>query len=154
MKSLARFTKDGAVLNEKRIGVLKSLAGRFMIVTNTGLPVREVVSSYREQWRIEGSFRTIKSFIEIRPVFHRKEKRIRAHIFVCVLSLLVSRLIEKRSKMTVSETSRLLSYLKVTPVRLKSGIVMIRSESELAEGVLKNMGIEYPEKVVDGAQTK
>ncbi len=46
------------------------------------------------------------------------------------------------------------AYLKVIPVRFKSGIVLIRSESELAEDMLKNMEIEYPEKVVDGAQTK
>ncbi|MGC8563155.1 MAG: IS1634 family transposase, partial [Thermoplasmata archaeon] len=86
--------------------------------------------------------------------YHRKSERIEAHVFVCVLSLLISRLIEKETGMTISEASRSLSYLKVTPVRLRSGIVMMRSESETAAGVLKKLGVEYPERIVDGALTE
>ena len=74
---------------------LKKLAGRFLIVTNTDLKGDEVVSAYKEQWQIERSFRTIKSFLDIGPVNHRKEERIEAHVFVCVLSLLIARLFEK-----------------------------------------------------------
>ena len=76
-----------------------------MIITNTDLPVREVVNTYMDQWRIERSFMTIKSFLEIRPVYHRKSERIKAHVFVCVLSLPISRMIEKRSSLTISEAS-------------------------------------------------
>ena len=47
MKSLVKFSADGAVLNEKRIGILKKLAGRFLVVTNTDLPEDEVVSAYK-----------------------------------------------------------------------------------------------------------
>ncbi|MCL4412207.1 MAG: hypothetical protein M1526_02490 [Candidatus Thermoplasmatota archaeon] len=47
-------------------------------------------------------FRTIKSFLEIRPVYHRKSERIKAHVLVCVLSLLISRMIEKKTGMTIS----------------------------------------------------
>ncbi|EQD51333.1 transposase, IS4 family, partial [mine drainage metagenome] len=115
LKSLVKFPETGAVLNEKRIEILKKLAGKFLIVTNTDLPENEIVTAYREQWQIECSFRTIKSFLEIRPVYHRKPERIMAHVFVCVLSLLLSRIIEKRSGVTISEASRQLSYLKVTP---------------------------------------
>ncbi len=154
MKSLVNFPADGAMLNEKRINILKKLAGRFLIVTNTDLPESEVVSAYKEQWQIERSFRTIKSFIEIRPVYHRKSERIRAHVFVCVLSLLLSRLIEKKTELTISETVRILSQLKVTPVSLQSGIIMIRSESEQVLDLLNRMNIPYPEKIIDGARTK
>ncbi len=154
LKSFVKFTKDGAVLNERRIEMMKRLAGRFLIITNTDLNVKDAVSAYKEQWEIERSFRTIKSFLEIRPVYHRKSERIEVHVLVCVLSLLISRLIEKKTGMTISEASRLLSYLKVTPVRLRSGTVMMRSESETAAGVLKQLVVEYPERIVDGALTK
>ena len=152
MKSLVHFSEDGSILNEKRINILKKLAGRFLIVTNTDLPEREVVSLYKEQWEIERSFRTIKSFIEIRPVYHRKSERIRAHVFVCVLSLLLSGIIEKKTDLTISETVRILSQLKVTPVRLQSGIIKIRSESEQVLNLLNKMEIPYPEKIIDGAR--
>ena len=105
LKSLVKFTENGITLNENRINILRKLAGRFLIVTNTELPESEVVSAYKEQWQIERAFRTIKSFIEIRPVYHRKSDRIKAHVFVCVLPLLLSRLIEKETEITISETS-------------------------------------------------
>ena len=70
MKSLVKFKENSSVINEKRIDILKKLAGRFLIVTNTDLPESEVVSAYKNQWQIERSFRTIKSFIEIRLVYH------------------------------------------------------------------------------------
>lgn len=154
LKSFVKFSGNTATLNEKRIDILTKLAGRFLIVTNTDLPESEIVSAYKEQWQIERSFRTIKSFLEIRPVNHRKAERIRGHVFVCVLSLLLSRIIEKKSKTTISEASRQLSYLKVTPVRLGTGIAMIRSESEKAGNLLNQLGIPYPETIMDSALTK
>ena len=120
MKSLVRFTKNGTALNDNRISMLKKIAGRFLIVTNTDLTEEGIVSAYKEQWQIERSFRTIKSFIEIRPVYHRKEERIKAHVFVCVLSLLLSRIIEKRltvSRLTVERTAEILWGIKAIPVK-------------------------------------
>ncbi|MGC8630799.1 MAG: hypothetical protein ACP5T1_07465, partial [Thermoplasmata archaeon] len=67
VKSFVKFTKDGAVLNERRIEMMKRFAGRFLIITNTDLNVKDAVSAYKEQREIERSFRTIKSFLEIRP---------------------------------------------------------------------------------------
>ncbi|MGC8561926.1 MAG: IS1634 family transposase [Thermoplasmata archaeon] len=148
LRSLVKFTKHGVMMNQKRISMLKSLAGRFMIITNTDLPIREVVNSYKDQWKIERSFRTIKSFLEIRPVNHRKSERIRAHVFICVLSLLLSNMMEKQTGMTIERTTRDLSELKVIPVKLTNGIVMIRTESDRAEKVLVKLGVEYPKNVV------
>ena len=73
---------------KKSLGTLKKLAGRFLI--DTDIMESEVVSAYRKQWQSERPFRTIKRFIENRPVYHRKSGHIRAHVFVCVLSLLFS----------------------------------------------------------------
>jgi len=60
LKSFVKFSANGTPLNEKRIGTLKSLGGRFLIVTNTDLPMEDIVSAYKEQWQNERSFRTIK----------------------------------------------------------------------------------------------
>ena len=73
---------------------------------------------------------------------------------MCVLSLLLSRLIEKKTEITISEATRILSQLKVTPVRLQSRIIMIRSESEQVLHLLDKMKIPYPEKIIDGARKK
>ena len=153
MKSLVKFTKNGTVLNEKRIHILKKIAGRFLVVTNTDLPEDEVVSAYKEQWQIERSFRTIKSFLEIRPIYHRKSERIKAHVFVCVLSLLISRIIEKRltvSHLTVERTAEILWGIKAIPIKAPMNLIY-RSESEEAARILNEMGIKPPDRILVGA---
>lgn len=144
LRSLVKFPETGAVLNEKRIEILKKLAGRFLIVTNADLPESEIVSAYKDQWQIERSFRTIKSFIEIRPVYHRKSERIRAHVFVCVLSLLVSRIMEKLSGRTIDSIRKDLNYLDVVPVTVEKRDLYISSESSAASDILKSLGLPYP----------
>ena len=144
LKSLVKFTENNTALNEKRIEILKKLAGRFLIVTNTDLNEDEVVSAYKEQWQIERSFRTIRSFLEIRPVYHRKSDRIKAHVFVCVLSLLLSRIMEKLTVRTIDSISSSLNYLDVVPITVGNRELYVSSESTEASDVLKSLGIPYP----------
>jgi transposase len=152
--SLKSYTK-GTQLNTKKIEEKKRLAGRFMIVTDTDLPVADIVKGYKDLWKIERSFRTIKSFLEIRPVNHRKEERIEAHVFVCVLSLLIARLFEKsmNNEMTILGIWDMLSKLKVIPVRTAEAIITLRSESENARKILEKMKIPYPGKILSSVPT-
>ena len=142
LKSIVKFSANGAALNEEKIDTLKRLAGRLFIVTNTDLPESEVVSAYKEQWQIKRSFRSIKSFIEIRPVYHGKEERVKAHVFVCVPSLLLLRLIEKRltvSHLSVKRMVEILRGIKAMPVKSFMRIVY-GSESHEAVKTLNEMG--------------
>ena len=53
LKSLLKFTENGITPNEKRINILKKLAGRFPIVTHAYLQESEVLSAYKGEWQIE-----------------------------------------------------------------------------------------------------
>ena len=151
LRSFVKFSNT-VKMNEKRIAVLKALAGRFMIVTNTDLSIEDVVKSYKEQWMIERSFRTIKSFLDIRPVYHSKSERIRAHVFVAILSLLLSRLIEKKlnDETTISTAAAMLSEMKAVPVKFPSGTGVFRTESMEANTILKRLNIPVPNKILPG----
>ena len=108
------------------------------------------MSAYREQWQIERSFRTIKSFIEIRPVYHRKVERMRAHVFVCISSLLLSRIFEKRLKvshLTVERGAEIFSGIKSIPVKSPMRIVY-GSESDGVVMILDETGIKPPERIL------
>ena len=150
LKSLVKFTVNGPMLNEKRIDILKKLAGRFLIVTNTNLEEDEVVSAYKEQWQIERSFRTVKSFLEIRPVYHRKSDRIKAHVSVCILALLFSRIIEKRLNGvdTMERISKTMDKIQIAPVVTSEGTIMVRTESDEAEMLLSKFGIPMPGRIM------
>ena len=59
------------------------------------LSAEDLALAYKQLIRVEEAWRTMKSTIEIRPVFHRTSERIRAYVFLCVLALLVERVAEQ-----------------------------------------------------------
>lgn len=152
LKPFAKFSGNTATLNEKRVDILKKLAGRFLIVTNTDIPESEIVSAYKEQWQIKRSFRTIKSFLEIRPVYHRESDRIRAHVFVGVLSLLLSRIMEKHTGRTIDSIRKGLNCLDIVLVSVGKDHLYISSESREASGILESLGLPYP-RIRESAHT-
>ena len=58
----------------------------------------EVVLRYKELQDIERCFRTMKSSLDLRPMFHRVDRRIRAHAFLCVMALQIDRTLRKKLK--------------------------------------------------------
>lgn len=58
----------------------------------------KIIDIYRGLWQIEDSFRVTKSELETRPVFLSREDRIQAHFLICFISLVILRLIQKRTK--------------------------------------------------------
>lgn len=75
----------------------KLLAGRWVVTTSLTpdeASAAEVVVAYRRLLEVESCFRVLKDFIELRPVFHWTEDRVRAHIGVCVLAGVIEALME------------------------------------------------------------
>ncbi|MGC8497488.1 MAG: hypothetical protein ACP5NL_05785, partial [Thermoplasmata archaeon] len=86
-------------------------------------------------------------------VYHRRSDRIKAHVFVCVLSLLLSRIIEKRlinSKLTIKRTAEILDEIKAIPVKSPTDIVY-RSDSDEALKILSELKIKVPDRILVGA---
>ena len=152
LKSLVKLQKTGTVLKEKRIETLRKFAGRFLIVVNTDLPENEVAAAYKGQWTIERSFRTMKSFIEIRPIYHWNPGRIKTHVFVCVLSLVLSRTMEKLTGSSIESVRRNLNCLDAVPVIVEKMKLYVSSESDEASKILKLMKLKYP-RIRESAQT-
>jgi len=83
---------DGQKITYERneVALLKEALrdGKFVIKTNTTLPAGEVVTSYKTLMNVERAFREIKNFLDVGPLYHWNEKRVRGHIFICVLAYL------------------------------------------------------------------
>lgn len=85
--------------NEKNLALEKNLDGKFVIkTTEEKLSLKEVVFKYKDLMDIEDSFRDLKDFIKVAPVFHWRYRRVKAHIFICVLALLLERYMEQKLK--------------------------------------------------------
>jgi transposase len=76
--------------NEEKIEDDKRLHGLYTIRTNVDkevMPIGEVVQAYRDLIGLEQAFRTMKTTeLEMRPIYHKTEDRIRAHVFICMLA--------------------------------------------------------------------
>ncbi len=89
---------DGKIkveLNDKAIENAKKLAGYNMMVTSeTHMPASEIYAAYHNLWRIEESFRIMKSQLDARPVYLQKEDTITGHFLICYLAVLLTRLLQ------------------------------------------------------------
>jgi len=73
--------------------------GYYAIVTSElEMSTQDIIDTYRGLWEIEESFRISKGTLEIRPVYLSLEERINAHILICFLSLVILRIIQKKTQ--------------------------------------------------------
>ena len=86
-------------LDVKQIEEAEKMDGFFAIeYSQKELTGREVREIYGSLWKIEDSFRVLKTNLEARPIFVWSEKRIRAHFLICYLALVIERYLEKLLK--------------------------------------------------------
>ena len=89
---------DGKIkveMNDKAIENALKLAGYNMIVTSEiKMSASEIYAAYHNLWRIEESFRIMKSQLDARPVYLQKEETITGHFLICYLSVLLARLLQ------------------------------------------------------------
>ena len=75
----------------------KRREGHWLLETEEqGLSAVEAVRSYQDLWRVEAAFRTLKDVLELRPVWHRAEERVRAHVLVAALALACDRVLQRK----------------------------------------------------------
>jgi IS4 transposase len=85
--------------SETHLGREKKIEGKYVIATSEeGLSVLDVVAMYKELTEVESGFRQLKDVMALRPIDHQIEPRVKAHIFVAALALLVQRLLGRRLK--------------------------------------------------------
>ena len=97
------------------------------------LDTRAVLGSYHSLEKIEECFRVMKNSFEIRPMYVKRNERTRAHVLICVLSLMVLRLMQIElaragSYMTVDSITRALHNARLLPLRTESGTILVNCE--------------------------
>jgi len=92
-KGFQRFLKtEGGShfsIDPERVAAAAKFDGIYVIRTNTQISPLVVALRYRERWIVEDIFRTAKSIINTRPIFHQRDDTIRGHVFCSFLALLL-----------------------------------------------------------------
>ena len=85
----------GYSVNQKAMDYEEEMDGIFILTTSRqDLEVKKVVQSYKNLKEVEMLFDDLKNFVDIRPVRHWLEVRVKAHVFICILALLLKRIFE------------------------------------------------------------
>ena len=94
----AGFTIDEAkVMNEARYD------GKWILTTNTDLGKAEVALKYKQLWMVENLFRSVKSTLSTRPIYHKCDETIIGHVFCSFMALVLMKGLEDRlERFTIS----------------------------------------------------
>jgi transposase len=126
----------------------KACEGKYVIQTEEpGLSAVEAVAAYKELNEVERGFAHLKGLLEVRPIHHRWEERVRAHVFVAALAFLLDRGMEKKLRRAGSQLSSPFAWWALESVRCvevqldtQSKLCVTRGSRHAAQ-VLKALGV-------------
>ena len=99
-KGYRRFLKnpegDGFAIDRERIEEDQKFDGVFVLRTNADLSPLEAMLVYKQLWTVERTFRTTKSLLETRPIYHKLDETIRGHVACSFLALVLKKELEDR----------------------------------------------------------
>src|SRR5208283_4325276 len=88
--------KDAFSIDREKVEEESRFDGKWVLTTNTKLRADEVALKYKELWMVEHTFRSMKSLLETRPVYHRLDETIRGHVFCSFLALMLKKELYRR----------------------------------------------------------
>ena len=92
--------------SETQLGRKRRSREDMIMTSEKGLSILDAVALYKELTDVESGFRQLKDVLAMRPIYHQIEPRVKAHIFVAALALLVQRLLGRRLKEARVDLSR------------------------------------------------
>lgn len=147
-----KLSKAGRLsLDSAKIKAEERLDGKYVLTTNDDtLSAEDVALGYKQLQGAERAFRHLKSDLDIRPVFHHRAARIKAHVSICVLALLLTRAAEIRTGQTWAVIRHHAQRLHA--IRFRS-IVGEATQTSQAPGqllnILKKLGIIPPKRLLN-----
>jgi transposase len=88
--------RDTVSINQQKIRDEERFDGKWVLRTNTELKSEQVALKYKELWQVEHVFRDMKSILDTRPVFHKRDETIRGHVFCSFLALVLRKELDRR----------------------------------------------------------
>ena len=152
MGRFLRQLKSGAIKIDKgKIREEEHLDGKYILSTSDDtLTPEDVALGYKQLLEVERAFRTLKTTLDLRPVYHRKDERIQAHVFLYFLALLLVRIAERKTNMTWDRIKAQMERLHLIDFFSKDGHVLQTTEPTSEQvNILKMLKIQSPKRIQD-----
>ena len=152
-KGCRKYLRAGGkqfAVDEDKIQEEARYDGKWVLTTNTDLPTHEVALKYKQLWMVEDVFRSMKSLLDTRPIFHKCDETIRGHVFCSFLALLLrkklqDRLARKEWKLEWADVVRDLDNLNEMKIAINDKSFVFRGQtSGVAGKVFQACGVALP----------
>jgi len=137
-------------LNLEQIAKDSKFDGYKAIATTTDLSITELIDKYADLFEVEHAFRTLKSQLEIRPVFHWTNKRIEGHIAMSFIAYTFLNYLRNITKMQYSQIVRALDMMQMSEIKQdgEKELLYLRSKIDENQKILqKSLKITLPNDV-------
>jgi len=88
--------RETVSINQQKIREEERFDGKWVLKTNTHLTPEQVALKYKELWQVEYVFRDMKSILDTRPIFHKRDETIRGHVFCSFLALVLRKELDRQ----------------------------------------------------------
>jgi hypothetical protein len=152
LRRFLRTTPAGKLrVDRAAVAAEERLDGKFLLrSSDPSLSAEDVALGYKQLLEVERGWRDMKSTLDLRPVYHRLEDRIRAHVLLCWLALLLIRVAETRTGDTWANLRRELQRLHLGTFTGPAGTVRQRTETTQAQRrILAALNIDEPPRFFD-----
>ncbi len=152
-RSMGRYLKElksGKLkVDMAKVKQYEKLDGKYLLsTTDDSLSAEDVALGYKQLMEVERAFRTLKSTLSLRPVYHTKDDRIRSHVLLCWLALLLVRIAELETEMTWPRVRTEMERLHLGKFLHKDGHILQYTElTKNQRNILKKLKIAPPRKV-------
>jgi transposase len=150
LKRYLRVTPGGLLrVDASKAKAEENLDGKYLLRTaDPKLSAEDIATGYKQLLEVERGWRDMKQVIDLRPVFHRREDRIRAHVLLCWLALLLARIAENACGDTWPELRRELGKIHIGTFAGAAGTFRQRTEiTKRQRAILKALDIEAPPRI-------
>ena len=151
-----RELKSGKLrIDRSTVRQYEKLDGKYLLSTSDkSLSPEDVALGYKQLIEVERAFRTLKSTLALRPVYHTKDDRIRSHVMLCWLALLLVRVVELETAVTWPRACAELERLHLGKFSHKDGHILQHTElTKNQRKILKQLNIIPPPKLKSFPET-
>jgi hypothetical protein len=151
--SLGRWLRQTAsgrlMIDRAKVAAEERLDGKYLLSTSDpDLSAENVALGYKNLLEAERGFRDLKSTLDLRPVYHRIEPRIRAHVLLCWLALLLIRVAERRTATTWRKIAIELGRVHAITLHSSAGtVVQTTPLTEVQQRIVDACGLTTPPRV-------
>lgn len=149
-QSMGRYLKElkngNLRINLKKVKEEEKLDGKYLLSTSdSSLSAEDIALGYKQLYAVESAFRTLKTSLSLRPVYHTKDDRIRSHVLLCWLALLLVRVAEVETGLSWGRIRTEMERLHLGEFISKDGRILQRTElTNEQRNILKKLKITPP----------